>query len=69
MSFGLPEDVELILKTNSKMSGVIADSIREKEMNEKKRKVRRGANRLSRFYNEDKDFNTFRELETDDFLE
>lgn len=69
LSITLPEDVVTILKSKRNRSGFIADSIREKEINDKRKNIRIAANRLLEYYDKEKNLHIFKELETDDFLE
>ena len=69
LSVTLPEDILDILKTKTNRSSFIAESIREKAINDKRREIRSAAKRLQEHYTEDSDLNVLVELESEDFLE
>lgn len=69
LSITLPEDVVMMINSKPNKSGFIADAVREKMINDKRRKTRLAASRLSKYYSVDKNLHTFEELETEDFLE
>lgn len=69
VSLTLPEEIAEELRKRPNKSKFVADSIREKLVNERKSKIREAARRLKKIYLTDGDLHTFRDIESDDFSE
>lgn len=69
LSITLPEDVVGILKSKNNKSRFLADSVREKAINDKRKDVRLAAKKLQELYAKDQNLHIFSSLDSEDFLE
>lgn len=69
VSLTLPEEIADELKKQPNKSKFVADSIREKLVNERKARVRDAALKLKKDYLSSRDMHAFRDIESDDFSE
>ena len=69
VSLTLPEEIADELKRKPNKSRFVADSIREKIVNERKAKVREAALKLKKDYLSIKDMHAFGDIESEDFSE
>jgi len=65
----LPDDVTEILKSKKNKSGFLAEAVREKAINDKKKEIIEKANKLKKYYNYDEDLNSLKSLNSEDFVE
>ena len=65
----LPEDVSEILKTKKNKSEYLAEAVREKTINDKKREILEKARKLKRYYETDDDLNALNSLDSQDFVD
>ena len=65
----LPEDVSEILKTKKNKSEYLAEAVREKTINDKKREIVEKARKLKRYYETDDDLNALNSLDSQDFVD
>lgn len=69
VSLTLPKEVAEELKKIPNKSNFVADSIREKLINEKKARVKEAALRLKADYLANNELHVFGEIDSEDFLE
>ncbi len=69
VSLTLPEEIAEELKRQPNKSKFVADSIREKSINERKARVREAALRLKKDYLSSRDLHAFGVIESEDFSE
>ena len=65
----LPEDVSEILKTKKNKSEYLAEAVREKTINDKKKEILEKARKLKRYYETDDDLNALNSLDSQDFVD
>jgi hypothetical protein len=65
----LPEDVSEILKTKKNKSEFLAEAVREKAKNDKKREVIEKARKLRKHYESDEELTYLNSLDSQDFVE
>ena len=65
----LPDDVSEVLRSKKNKSEFIAEAVREKAINDKKREIIEKANKLKKYYNNDEDLNSLESLDSEDFVE
>ena len=65
----LPEDVSEILKTKENKSEYLAEAVREKAINDKKKEILEKARKLKRYYETDDDLNALNSLDSQDFVD
>jgi len=65
----LPEDVSEILRSKKSKSGFLAEAVREKAINDKKREITNKAKVLKKYYEHDEDLNSLKSLDSLDFVE
>ena len=65
----LPEDVSEILKTKKNKSEYLAEAVREKAINDKKKEILEKARKLKRYYETDDDLNALNSLDSQDFVD
>lgn len=65
----LPDDVSEVLRSKKNKSDFIAEAVREKATNDKKREIIEKANKLKKYYNHDEDLNSLESLDSEDFVE
>ncbi len=65
----LPDDVSEILKTKKNKSEFLAEAVREKAINDKKREIIEAAKKLKKYYESDEDLNSLKSLDSQDFVE
>ena len=65
----LPEDVSEILKTKKNKSEYLAEAVREKTINDKKKEILEKARKLKRYYETDDDLNALNPLDSQDFVD
>ena len=65
----LPEDVSEILRSKKSKSGFLAEAVREKAINDKKREITNKAKVLMKYYEHDEDLNSLKSLDSLDFVE
>ena len=65
----LPDDVSEILKTKKNKSEFLAEAVREKAMNDKKREIIEKARKLKKYYESDKDLVSLNSLDSQDFVD
>lgn len=65
----LPDDVSEILKTKKNKSEFLAEAVREKAINDKKREIIEAANKLKKYYESDEELNSLKSLDSQDFVE
>ena len=65
----LPDDVSEILKTKKNKSEFLAQAVREKAINDKKREIIEKAKKLKQYYEIEKDLNALNSLDSQDFID
>lgn len=65
----LPDDVSKILKTKKNKSEYLAEAVREKAINDKKKEILEKARKLKHFYETDADLNALNSLDSQDFVD
>ena len=65
----LPDDVSEVLRSKKNKSDFIAEAVREKATNDKKREIIEKANKLKKYYNHDEDLNSLESMDSEDFVE
>ncbi|MCL6090161.1 MAG: hypothetical protein M1393_03885 [Candidatus Thermoplasmatota archaeon] len=65
----LPEDVSEILKTKKNKSEFLAEAVREKAINDKKKEIIEQARRLKKYYESDDDLTSLNSLDSQDFVD
>ena len=65
----LPDDVSEILKTKKNKSEFLAEAVREKAINDRKREIIEKAKKLKNYYESDEDLASLRSLDSQDFVE
>lgn len=65
----LPEDVSDILKTKKNKSEYLAEAVREKAINDKKKEILEKARKLKHHYETDEDLNALNSLDSQDFVD
>ncbi len=65
----LPEDVSEILKTKKNKSEFLAEAVREKAINDKKKEIIEQARRLKKYYESDDDLASLNSLDSQDFVD
>ena len=65
----LPEDVSEILKTKKNKSEFLAEAVREKAINDKKKEIIEQARRLKKYYKSDDDLTSLNSLDSQDFVD
>jgi hypothetical protein len=65
----LPDDISEILKTKKNKSEFLAEAVREKTINDKKREVLENAEKLKKYYESDEDLKSLNSLDSQDFVE
>jgi hypothetical protein len=65
----LPDDVSKILKTKKNKSEYLAEAVREKAINDKKKEILEKARKLKHFYETDDDLNALNSLDSQDFVD
>ena len=65
----LPEDVTEILKTKKNKSEFLAEAVREKAINDKKKEIIEQARRLKKYYESDDDLASLNSLDSQDFVD
>ena len=65
----LPDDVSKILKTKKNKSEYLAEAVREKAINDKKKEILEKARKLKRYYETDDDLNALNPLDSQDFVD
>ncbi len=64
----VPDDVSEILKTKKNKSEFLAEAVREKAINDKKKEIVEKARKLKQYYETDEDLNTLYSLDSQDFI-
>ncbi len=65
----LPDDVSKILKTKKNKSEFLAEAVREKAINDKKKEIIEAAKKLKKYYESDEELNSLKSLDTQVFVE
>ncbi len=65
----LPDDVSEILNTKRNKSEYLAEAVREKAINDKKKEVLEKARKLKHYYENDDDLNALNSLDSQDFVD
>lgn len=65
----LPDDVSKILKTKKNKSEFLAEAVREKAINDKKKEIIEAAKKLKKYYESDEELNSLKSLDTQAFAE
>lgn len=65
----VPDDVSEILKTKKNKSEFLAEAVREKAINDKKKEIVEKARKLKQYYETDEDLNTLYFLDSQDFID
>ncbi len=65
----LPDDISEILKTKKNKSEFLAQAVREKAMNDKKREIMENAEKLKKYYESDEELKSLNSLDSQDFVE
>jgi len=65
----LPDDVSEILKTKKNKSEYLAEAVREKAINDKKREIIEKAIKLRKYYESDEDLASLNSLDSHDFVD
>lgn len=65
----LPDDVSEILSTKKNKSEFLAEAVREKAINDKKREIIEAAKKLKKYYESDEELNSLKSLDSQDFVE
>lgn len=65
----VPDDVSEILKTKKNKSEFLAEAVREKAINDKKKEIVEKARKLKQYYETDEDLNTLYSLDSQDFID
>lgn len=65
----LPDDVSEILKTKKNKSEYLAEAVREKAINDKKREIIEKAIKLRKYYESDEDLVSLNSLDSQDFVD
>ena len=65
----LPDDVSELLKPKKNKSEYIAEAVREKTINDKKKEIVEKAKKLKQYYETDEDLNTLYSLDSQDFID
>ena len=65
----LPEDVSEILKTKKNKSEFLAEAVREKAINDKKKEIIEQARRLKKYYESDDELTSLNSLDSQDFVD
>ena len=65
----LPDDISEILKTKKNKSEFLAQAVREKAINDKKRETMENAEKLKKYYESDEDLKSLNSLDSQDFVE
>ena len=65
----LPNEISEILKAKKNKSEFIAQAVREKAVNDKKREIMENAEKLKKYYESDEDLKSLNSLDSQDFVE
>jgi len=65
----VPDDVSEILKTKKNKSEFLADAVREKSVNDKKKEIIEKARNLRKYYESDVDLTSPNSLDSQDFVD
>ncbi len=65
----LPDDISEILKNKKNKSEFLAQAVREKAMNDKKREIMENAEKLKKYYESDEELKSLNSLDSQDFVE
>ena len=65
----LPDDISEILKNKKNKSEFLAQAVREKAMNDKKREIMENAEKLKKYYESDEELKFLNSLDSQDFVE
>lgn len=65
----LPDDVSEILKTKKNKSEYLAEAVREKAINDKKREIIEKAIKLRKYYESDEGLASLNSLDSHDFVD
>ena len=65
----LPDDISEILKTKKNKSEFLAQAVREKAINDKKREIMENAEKLKKYYESDEELKSLNSLDSQDFVE
>ncbi|HKK42037.1 MAG TPA: hypothetical protein VJ963_06485 [Bacteroidales bacterium] len=65
----VPDDVSDILKTKKNKSEFLAEAVREKAINDKKKEIMEKARKLRKYYDSDVDLTSLNSLDSQDFVD
>ncbi len=65
----LPDDVSKLLKTKKNKSEYLAEAVREKAINDRKKEVMEKAMKIKPYYETDDDLKTLNFLDSQDFVD
>ena len=65
----LPDDVSEILKTKKNKSEYLAEAVREKAINDRKKEIFEKAKKIKRYYETDDDLKALNSLDSQDFFD
>ncbi|AKA49144.1 hypothetical protein IX51_08550 [uncultured archaeon] len=65
----MPDDVSDILKTKKNKSEFLAEAVREKAINDKKKEIMEKARKLRKYYDSDVDLTSLNSLDSQDFVD
>ncbi len=65
----LPDDVSEILKTKKNKSEYLAEAVREKAINDRKKEIFEKAKKIKRYYETDDDLKALNSLDSQDFVD
>ncbi len=65
----MPDDVSELLKTKKNKSEYLAQAVREKAINDKKKEIMEKARKLKHYYETDEDLNFLNTLDSQDFVD
>jgi hypothetical protein len=65
----LPDDVSEILKTKKNKSEYLAEAVREKAINDRKKEIIEKAKKIKRYYETDDDLKALNSLDSQDFVD
>ena len=65
----LPDDVSEILKTKKNKSEYLAEALREKAINDRKKEIIEKAKKIKRYYETDDDLKALNSLDSQDFFD
>lgn len=65
----VPDDVSEILKTKKNKSEFLAEAVREKASNDKKKEIVEKARKLRKYYESDEDLASLNSLDSQDFVD